>query len=319
MLMSTKQNDNDVQKLIEEVKKVINVEKEFEQNIATFPIVIGNVLQDVNEYKKECEENLKGVIELCNKVKGEIENNKESGNGNEDGFKSKIDVLINEINTLNNNVINNANKELQVYKSMMDYFVLSEKEHEAQHNIKYLLFMFKQSNEMLCDFLRKYNVVSSSSSLQHNSSINNNSLSEIKRLNMQVEQLAQIIQVQETVINDKNNQNVQTNNTSKANNENENQLKIKELQKTNEDLLKQIKSLKEENKQLKLKYNSNTSNNSNSHNNNSSSNNNNSNTNFPKRNSNTQTQKNNPSLCRSLLSNVAKSNNSREQKDNETT
>ena len=72
---------------------------------------------------------------------------------------------------------------------------------------------------------------------------------------MQVEQLSQIIQTQEKVINEKNDQKVQPQPSSskKANNENEYQLKIKELQKANEDLLKQIKSLKEENKQLKLK------------------------------------------------------------------
>ena len=266
-------NDNSVQKVIEEVKKVIDIEKEFEEKMKAFPIVVGNVLQDVNEYKKECEGNLKGVIELCNKVKRDIENDKES----EEGFKSKVDVFINEINMLNNNVMNNANKELQVYKAMMDYFVLSEKEDEAQHSLKYLLFMFKQSNEMVCDWLRRYNVVSSSSTImQNNSSINNNSLLEIKRLNMQVEELSQIIQTQEKVINEKNNQKVQTSPSKKANNENEYQLKIKELQKANEDLLKQIKSLKEENKQLKLKRGGGAPNNNN--NNNNSNPNNNSNT-----------------------------------------
>ena len=266
-------NDNSVQKVIEEVKKVIDIEKEFEEKMKAFPIVVGNVLQDVNEYKKECEGNLKGVIELCNKVKGDIENDKES----EEGFKSKVDVFINEINMLNNNVMNNTNKELQVYKAMMDYFVLSEKEDEAQHSLKYLLFMFKQSNEMVCDCLRKYNVVSSSSTImQNNSSINNNSLLEIKRLNMQVEELSQIIQTQEKVINEKNNQKVQSSPSKKANNENEYQLKIKELQKANEDLLKQIKSLKEENKQLKLKRGGGAPNNNN--NNNNSNPNNNSNT-----------------------------------------
>ena len=165
---------NDVQKLLEEVKKVVGVEKEFEEKIAALPVVIGKTLQDVNEYKKECEGNLKSIVELCNKVKSEIDNNtnKES-NSDEEGFKSKIDVFINEINTLNNNVANNANKELRVYKSMMDYFVLSEKEHEMQHNLKHLLFVFKQSNEMLCDYLRKYNAVSSS---QNINSINNNSI-----------------------------------------------------------------------------------------------------------------------------------------------
>lgn len=265
-------NDNGVQKVIEAVKKVIDVEKEFEEKMKMFPIVIGNVLQDVNEYKKECERNLKGVIELCNKVKGDIENDKES----EEGFKSKVDVFINEINMLNNNVMNNANKELLVYKAMMDYFVLSEKEDEAQHSLKYLLFMFKQSNEMVCDCLRKYNVVSSSSTMQNNSSINNNSLLEIKRLNMQVEQLSQIIQTQEKVINEKNDQKVQPqpSPSKKANNENEYQLKIKELQKANEDLLKQIKSLKEENKQLKLKRGSGASGDNNNNNSSNNTNNN---------------------------------------------
>ena len=258
-------NDNGVQKVIEEVKKVIDVEKEFEEKMKMFPIVVGNVLKDVNEYKKECEGNLKEVVELCSKLKRDIENDNK-----EEGFKSKIDVFINEVNTLNNNVMNNSNKELQVYKAMMEYFVLSEKEDEAQHSLKYLLFMFKQSNEMVCDWLRKYNVVLSASTMQNNSCVNNNSLLEIKRLNMQVEELSQIIQTQEKVINEKNNQKVQPSPSKKANNENEYQLKIKELQKANEDLLKQIKSLKEENKQLKLKHNSNTPNNNNNNSNSNS-------------------------------------------------
>jgi hypothetical protein len=146
-----KQNKNDISILIEKINYFLDIQEELKKSINKIPSVESYIINDIENYKYE-------IIEYFSKIVSQIEKLKDDlSKGNED-IKTKFDLFLKEQAKFIKNNSSIADKELEIYKNLLEYYIHREKTNENYHSFKDIISKFYAINQEIIKILKDNNI-----------------------------------------------------------------------------------------------------------------------------------------------------------------
>ena len=167
-----KQNKNDISILIEKINYFLDIQEELKKSINKIPSVESYIINDIENYKYE-------IIEYFSKIVSQIEKLKDDlSKGNED-IKTKFDLFLKEQAKFIKNNSSIADKEVEIYKNLLEYYIHREKTNENYHSFKDIISKFNAINQEIIKILKDNNI-------KETNKIDINELTEIEMLKTKI-------------------------------------------------------------------------------------------------------------------------------------
>ena len=148
---SYKRNKNEMTILIDKINQFLDLQEDLKKSMNTIPTVETYILNDIENYKFE-------IIQYYSEIVHQIEEFKDNlSKGNED-IKKKFDLFLKEQEKFIKNNSSITEKEVELYKNLLDYYFHKEKTHENYHSLKEIISKFNLINQELIKILKDNNI-----------------------------------------------------------------------------------------------------------------------------------------------------------------
>ncbi len=148
---SYKRNKNEMTILIDKINQFLDLQEDLKKSMKTIPAVEIYILNDIENYKFE-------IIQYYSEIVHQIEEFKDNlSKGNED-IKKKFDLFLKEQEKFIKNNSSITEKEVELYKNLLDYYFHKEKTHENYHSLKEIISKFNLINQELIKILKDNNI-----------------------------------------------------------------------------------------------------------------------------------------------------------------
>ena len=148
---SSKRNKNDMTILIDKINQFLDLQEYLKKSMNTIPTVETYILNDIENYKFE-------IIQYYSEIVHQIEEFKDDlskGNGD---IKKRFDLFLKEQEKFIRNNLSINEKEVELYKNLVEYYIHKEKTHENYQAFKEIISKFNLINQEIIKILKDNNI-----------------------------------------------------------------------------------------------------------------------------------------------------------------
>ena len=152
--LSINKKEKELNTLVEKINLFLKFEDEIFNKLNQIPLIKEENLNDIENYKNECIEYYSEILNKIEKLKDEL------SKGNSD-LQTKFDLFLKEQSKFKNLLKNKNEKEIYIYKNLIDYYNLKEKNlnhtNEDYKDLKNIISKFNETNNEIITILKDKN------------------------------------------------------------------------------------------------------------------------------------------------------------------